>query len=295
MENKQKTIVVTGGAGFIGSHLCRRLVAEGNVVISLDNYFTGSPNNHINGVIYRDGHTKDIEKHIPEVPDIIYHLGEYSRVAKSIEEPDKVHDLNMTGTSGVLEFWRKRGGKLIYAGSSTRFAEPRADGIEGRNRSPYSWAKAANSELVANYARWYNLPYSVVYFYNVYGPGERSDWKTGYGTVIEVFKQCFLTGKKCPVNGPGTQTRTFTHVNDTVEGIVLVGEKGNNDEYAISAKETYSLLEVVKFFGCEAEFLSPTESTRSSGADNTEKIKALGCKQKHTLPNYIESIIKISE
>ena len=104
----KKTILVTGGAGFIGSHLCERLVKDGHKVISLDNYFSGSKENHIKGVDYREGHTKDIEKHITEKPDIIYHLGEYSRVAKSINEPEIVWDLNMDGTFSVLEFWRKK-------------------------------------------------------------------------------------------------------------------------------------------------------------------------------------------
>lgn len=90
MTAGKKLIVVTGGAGFVGSHLCERLSREGHRVISLDNYFTGSKENHVEGVEYREGHTKDIEKHIPETPDLIYHLGEYSRVAKSLEEPHVV-------------------------------------------------------------------------------------------------------------------------------------------------------------------------------------------------------------
>src|SRR5262245_44005664 len=105
---EKKIIVVTGGAGFIGSHLCKHLIKEGHKVISLDNYFTGSKDNHIEGVEYREGHTKDVEKHIGETPDVIYHFGEYSRVAKSLEEPEVVFDLNILGTFGVLEFWRKR-------------------------------------------------------------------------------------------------------------------------------------------------------------------------------------------
>src|SRR3989344_6508621 len=147
MTGNKKTVLVTGGAGFIGSHLCRRLVKNGNRVISLDNYFTGSKDNHIEGVEYREGHTKDIEKYITETPDIIYHLGEYSRVAKSLEEPALVFDLNMTGTASVLEFWRKRKSKLVYAGSSTKFTGAREDGTEGRNLAPYTWSKASNSEL----------------------------------------------------------------------------------------------------------------------------------------------------
>lgn len=279
----QQLILVTGGAGFIGSHLCARLVADGHKVISLDNYFTGSRDNHVAGVEYREGHTKDIAKLVPETPDIIYHLGEYSRIAKSIEEPDVVFDLNMAGTLAVLEFWRAKGCKLVYAGSSTKF--------EARDLSPYAWGKAANSELVAYYGAWYGLPFAITYFYNVYGPGERAG-VNNYGTVIETFKQNYLAGKPHEVRGTGEQTRAFTHIDDTVDGIVLAGEKGSNDEYPICAKEVYSLLDVAHMFGGEVVHLPATKSSRSSGAMDTSKLEALGWQQKHTLKAYIEEIKK---
>jgi len=294
MSDKKKTILVTGGAGFIGSHLCERLKKEGHDVISLDNYFTGSKENHVDGVKYIEGHTKDIEKHIKETPDIIYHLGEYSRVAKSIEEPNLVFDLNMLGTFGVLEFWKKIKCKLVYAGSSTKLVGARDDGIEGRNLAPYTWAKAANTELVANYSKWYDLPYSIVYFNNVYGPRERGD-KNMYGTVIEIFKQNFINKRPHKVYGPGTQTRAFTHIDDTIDAILLVAEKGEKDEYGIGAKESVSLLDVAKMFGGEVEILPPTQTTRSLSVVNTEKIEKLGWKQRHTLKEYIENIIKESK
>lgn len=275
----KKLIVVTGGAGFIGSHVCGRLARDGHTVISLDNYFTGSKDNHAAGVEYREGHTKDIAKHIPETPDLIYHLGEYSRIAKSIEEPQVVWDLNMAGTLAVLEYWREKKCKLVYAGSSTKF--------ESRDRSPYSWAKAANSDLVAYYGRWYDLPYSVVYFYNVYGPGERAG-VNNYGTVVETFKQNYVSGTPYEVRGDGTQTRAFTHVEDTVDGILLAGEKGGKDEYAICAPEAYSILDLAKMFGGDITFLPPTKTTRSSGVMDTSKIQALGWKPRHTLAKYIK-------
>ncbi|HEX8947036.1 MAG TPA: NAD-dependent epimerase/dehydratase family protein [Candidatus Paceibacterota bacterium] len=287
----KKLILVTGGAGFIGSHLCKRLAAEGHRVISLDNYFTGSRENHVPGVEYREGHTKDIEKLVPETPDLVYHLGEYSRVAPSLNEPDVVFDLNMAGTFGVLEHWRKRGYKLVYAGSSTKFADAREDGVEGKNRSPYSWAKAANTEQVHNYGRWYDLPYAVAYFYNVYGPGERAGQFGGaYGTVVETFKQCYLAGRPCPINGTGEQTRAFTHVDDTVDALIHIGEKGSTDEYAISAREVHSLLDLARMFDLEVEFKPATKSTRSSGASDTTKLESLGWQQHHTLQEYVDAI-----
>lgn len=287
-KNQKKTILVTGGAGFIGSHLCERLVKDGHKVISLDNYFTGSKDNHVAGVEYREGHTKDIEKHVSETPDIIYHLGEYSRVAASLDEPELVWDLNMDGTFGVLKFWRDRGSKLVYAGSSTKFTAARADGVEGKNLAPYTWAKATNTELVVNFGLWYGLPYAITYFYNVYGPRERSI--ENYGTVVETFRQRFLQGKPLEVRSPGIQERSFTHVDDTVEGLILAGERGEGDEYGIGAKDSYTLLQLAELFGGEVVMLPQTKSTRSSSDVDSTKIEALGWRPKHSLQKYVEEV-----
>jgi UDP-glucose 4-epimerase len=290
METSQKIILVTGGAGFIGSHLIERLVDNPtNHVISLDNYFTGKTENHIEGAEYREGHTKDIEKLIPETPDIVYHLGEYSRTAIAMEEPDVVFDLNTIGTIAVLEFCRKKQCKLIYAGSSTKFADLRADGTEGRDLSPYTWAKAANTELVSNYGKWYGLPYATVYFSNVYGPRELSG---KYGTVIEIFRQQYLAGKPLTVRLPGTQKRKYTHVADTIDALILIGEKGQGDGYNICSEEEFSTMEVAKMFGGEIEMLPERKTSRPGATLDTSLTKELGWKTMHTLPEYIEEIKK---
>ncbi len=278
--DKQKLIVVTGGAGFIGSHLCERLVKDGHKVISLDNYFTGSRDNHVPGVEYREGHTKDIEKLIPETPDIVYHLGEYSRVEKSLEEPALVWDLNKDGTFGVVEFWRKKGGKLVYAGSSTKFG----DGGLGRMQSPYAWSKASNTELIRNYGAWYGLPYAITYFYNVYGPGERAGT---YGTVIEIFRQKVLAGEPLEVTSPGTQKRNFTHVDDIIDGLILVGEDGIGDDFGIGDEKAYSIIEVAQMFGKEI-VMKPAAAGNRMGSDiDTSKVQALGWTPKKHLKEYI--------
>lgn len=282
-----KLAVVTGGAGFVGSHLCERLVREGYRVISLDNYFTGTRDNHVSGVEYREGHTKDIAKHISEDPDIIYHLGEYSRVRHSLSEPSVTFDLNLAGSLAVLEFWKEKRCKLVYAGSSTKFAYRAEDGVLGKDLAPYTWVKAAVSDLIVQYARWFELPYAIVYFYSVYGPRERGDQ---YGTFIEILHQNWLHGTPHRLAGSGNQRRAFTHVLDTVEGIYLVGEKGEGDEYGICAKESYNLLDVARMFGGHLEYSSPTKSTRSSEATDSSKIKKLGWRQRHTLPGYVEDL-----
>jgi len=291
---ENKLALVTGGAGFVGSHLCERLVKEGYEVISLDNYFTGSKNNHMEGVEYREGHTKDIATLITETPDIIFHLGEYSRIAPSLNEPGLVWDLNVAGTAGVLEFWRNKKCKLVYAGSSTKFTEDSSsEKVEGRNRAPYNFSKAINSELVHNYGRWYELDYSIAYFYNVYGPRERSgQFEGSYGTVVETFRQCALGSVPCKINGDGTQTRAFTHVFDTVDALIIIAEKGDRDEYAISAKEVCSLNELADMFGLEKTYGPGTKSSRSDNSSDVTKLEVIGWKQKHTLESYIDNLEK---
>ncbi len=289
MQNSaQKLALVTGGAGFIGSHLCERLVKEGYRVISLDNYFTGSEENHVPGVEYRADHTKKIDQLVPERPDVIYHLGEYARVAKSLEEPALVWDLNMDGTFAVLEYWRKVKCKLVYSGSSTKSVGPREDGVPGRDLAMYTWAKAAMCDLVNNYARWYELSYVIVYFYNVYGPRERS--MADHGTLIETFRQKYLKGEPLTVRSPGTQRRAFTHVEDTVNGIMFASEQGEGDGYGISSTDDLSLLEVAELFGGEIEMLPQTKTTRERSVIDSEKITALGWRQAKTLKEYVEEI-----
>ncbi|MFI5260579.1 MAG: NAD-dependent epimerase/dehydratase family protein [Candidatus Paceibacteria bacterium] len=280
----KKLILVTGGAGFIGSHLCARLVQEGQQVISLDNYFTGSRENHVPGVEYREGHTKDIEKLVPETPDLIYHLGEYSRVERSLSEPALVWDLNKDGTFGVLEFWRKRSGKLIYAGSSTKFG----DGGLGRMQSPYAWSKASNTELIKNYGAWYSLPYAITYFYNVYGPGERAG---AYGTVIEIFRQKMLAHEPLTVTLPGTQKRNFTHVDDIVDGLLLVGTDGTGDDFGIGDERAYSIVEVAQLFGGEIDMRPAVPGNRMGSEIDTSKVRALGWSPKRHLDQYIAQAI----
>jgi UDP-glucose 4-epimerase len=280
-----KLVLVTGGAGFIGSHLCERLVKEGHRVISLDNYFTGSRENHIAGVDYREGHTKDIEKLIPESPDLVYHLGEYSRVEQSLDEPALVWDLNAIGTFGVLEFWRARKCKLVYAGSSTKFG----DGGLARVATPYAWTKAANTELVKNYAVWYDLPDAITYFYNVYGPGERAG---KYGTVVEIFRQKMEKGEPLTIEEPGTQERNFTHIDDIVEGLILVGEKGEGEEFGLGCPDAYSILDLAKMFGGEIKMIPSRRGNRKDSMLDTSKSRAIGWTPKKKLSDYVAEVLK---
>ncbi len=284
MSSGTKTVLVTGGAGFIGSRLCGRLAGLGHRVISLDNYFVGTRGNEVPGVDYREAHTRDIAETVPEAPELVYHLGEYSRVEASLSEPDVVWDLNVQGTFQVLEYWRSKRPKLVYAGSSTKFA----DGGLGRDQSPYAFTKATNSELVRNYGEWYGLPFAITYFYNVFGPGERAGT---YGTLIEIFRQKVLAGEPLPVTSPGTQQRIFTHVDDIVDGLLLIGEKGDGDEFGLGASDSHSILEIAGMFGAPVTMQPEAKGNRMTAKLDVSKSNALGWSASKTVGTYIAEIV----
>lgn len=243
----KRTVVVTGGAGHVGSHVVELLVADPETrVISLDNYFTGRRENHIPGAEYRSGHTKDIDALVPETPDLVFHLGEYARIATSFDDVAMVYDLNIAGTFAVVEFCRKRAvGKLVYSASSTKFA---IEG-DGRHQNPYAFTKATNVDLINDYGRWYRLPYAICYFYNGFGPRETGTGK--YATLIAKFEAQYKAGRPLTVTAPGTQRRTFTYVKDLARGIVAAGEKGHGDGYSLRAANSYSVMEIAWAFGGE--------------------------------------------
>ncbi len=281
----KETILVTGGAGLIGSHLIELARAKYRVV-SLDNYFIGKKENHIAGVEYVEGHTKDIEQLLgAENPKIIFHLGEYSRVEQSFDDLPLVWESNVHGAFHVFEYWRKRGSKLVYAGSSTKFA----DGGLGRDQSPYAWMKASNTELVRNYGNWFSLPYAITYFYNAYGARELS---TGpYASVIGIFKEQYKKGEPISVRSPGTQRRNFTAAFDIARGLLMVGEHGQGDEYGLGSPESYSILELAKMFTDNIVMLPERPGNRmDSIVDTTRVAKEFGWKPQTTVQEYIESL-----
>lgn len=285
MAEKQ-TAIVTGGAGLIGSHLIEALLKKGYRVVALDNYFIGKEESHIEGAEYIKGHTRDIEQLLGgENPTVIYHLGEYSRVEQSFDDIALVWELNVEGTFRVLEYWRKRKCKLVYAGSSTKFADEGA----GPHQSPYAWMKSRNTELVKNYGAWYGLDYAITYFYNNYGPRELAEGP--YASVMGRFKTLYAKGEPITVVSPGTQKRNFTYVGDTVRALVDIGEKGHGDEYGIGSPEAYSILEIAQMFTDKIEMLPERPGNRMSAPVDTSRIeKEFGWKPEMTVKQYIESL-----
>lgn len=282
-----RRILVTGGAGFIGSHLIEALCRDPkNEVYSLDNYSTGTEANHIAGATYIKGDTNNIVSLVSFTPDIIFHLGEYSRVEQSFNDVASVWRSNISGTFAILEFCREHKVRLIYAGSSTKFG----DGGLGRDQSPYAWTKATNTELVRNYGTWFGLSYAITYFYNVYGGREIKNGT--YATLIGIFKEQYRKGGPLTVTSPGTQVRNFTHIDDIIEGLLLVGERGVGDEYGIGCEDAYSVLEVAHMFGLPVTMLPERKGTRMGATLETARMQGeFGWRAKRKLPEYIAAFI----
>ena len=161
----------------------------------------------------------------------------------------------------------------------------------GRSQSPYAWTKATNTELVENYGNWFGLDYAIVYFYNVYGGREIALGK--YATLIALFVEKYKNKKPLTVVSPGTQLRNFTHIDDIINGLILVGKNGSGDNFGIGCSKSYSILEIAKMFGLEIEMLPERKGNRMSASVVCEKTRALGWNDTKTIFDYIENIKKI--
>ena len=274
-------ILIIGGAGFIGSHLCEAYIKDNNVT-SLDNYISGKEENHISGVRYLNMDAKDILSIDPEY-QLIFHLGEYSRVEKSLDKLDFVLENNSLPILNILKFTKASNAKLIYAGSSTKFA----DNGTNKFKSPYAFSKWQNSEIVKFYCENLNIPYAIPYFYNVYGGRENANGE--FATVIAKFLNLKSRHKKLYITKPGTQTRNFTHIDDTVNALEIIADKGLGDEYGIANPHSYSINEVAQLISSNIGYLDENKANRQSSKILTEKTLALGWKPQKHLHEYIKS------
>ena len=281
-----KKVLVTGGAGFIGSHLCEILSGD-NEVKSLDNYLLGSSAKHVSGVEYIKGNCRDINEVCQSFkPDFVFHFGEYSRVEQSLSEPYKTLENSYSCLPSVLEYCKRMDTKLIYSGSSTKFA---MNG-NGSELSPYTLAKSLNTTLTKHFCEWFGVRYAIVYFYNAYGGRETGHGN--YATVVAKFKRLFEEGRNTlPVRSPGTQLRNFTHIDDIVAGILTVAEHGEGDEFGIGSDEAISLLELCSYFGLDPEMMDGHASNRTHGELITAKTKSLGWRPQKNLKEHIEGFI----
>lgn len=278
-------VLVTGGAGFIGTNLIMALKKEGHNVTSIDNYCSGNKKNHQSGVEYLIGHTKDISSICENLPfDVVFHLGEHSKIVPSFKEIREVWQSNSEGTFNVLEFCKKRGIKLVYAGSSTRFAK------EGEGHSPYSFTKAKNCDLIRSYAQWYGLRYAICYFYNVFGPYQDT-CDNGYETVVSIFEKQYVQGKPLTVCGNGLQTRCFTYVGDIVDGLMKAWKFQGNEEFQLNNKKQFSVLEIAKMFSNNIKFVDARPGDRmESSSDCIKSMLLLEWKTTKDVDEWIREI-----
>ena len=289
---QKNIILVTGGAGFVGSNLIKLLLSKTKFkIISLDNYSSGNKKNHVKNsrVNYIYGDTKNIKKIIKKPKKIhsIFHFGEFARIYQSFLHMNECLDSNTIGTNSVFNFCLENRIKLIYSATSASLGNKGND----KNLSPYAFTKAKNLELLQNLKKWFNFKFEVIYFYNVYGPGQIFSGKMA--TVIGIFEEAFKNKKPLPVVLPGTQSRRFTHINDTIEICYLAWKKNLSRHYAISNKESFSILEVAKMFNTKIKYLKKRPGERYSSALTDMNLSNKVYKKfgKIKLKNYIRNLI----
>jgi len=282
MENKN--ILVTGGAGAVGTNLIEALLAKGNKVTSWDNYSAGKVDNHIAGANYHPISTIQSVEALQDDFDLIYHLGEYSKVVPSFDEITNAFTYNILGSFKLLEAIRKNNIPVVYAGSSTKLSYP------GELHSPYAFFKSTIAKLVQGYGDWYDVKYNICYFYNVYGP--RTDtWGNEWQSVINIFKKQKEEGVPLTITGDGTQRRDFTHVNDIVNGLILAGSNIRNQEFQLGTGVDYSILEIANAFDHHFEFIDARRGDRPKGlADISTTKDVLGYEPTYNIIDYIKSL-----
>ena len=289
-------IVVTGGAGFVGSNLIEYILKKSkNKIISLDNYSSGSKKNHLKDkrVKYINGDTIDIKKILNNKKKniiAVFHFAEFARIFQSFKKFDECYKSNSIGTKSVFKFCLDNKIKLIYSATSASLGNNGND----KNLSPYAFTKSKNIELLENLKKWFNFKFEVIFFYNVYGPRQI---KVGdMATVIGIFEEQFLNKKPLSVVKPGTQTRRFTHIHDTVKVCFNAYKLNKCKYYSITNKNSYSIIDVAKMFDTKIIYFKPRLGERYASAltkisYNNQIIQKYG---KLQLKDYISSFIKSS-
>ena len=290
-------IVVTGGAGFVGTNLIELFLKKTNYsIISIDNYTSGVKKNHIKNkrIKYIYGHTKNISKIlIKSKKNIhsIFHFGEFARIYQSFLKLNDCIESNSIGSNAVFNFCLQNNIKLIYSATSATLG----NGGNDKNLSPYAFTKAKNLELLDNLKKWFRFKFEIIYFYNVYGP--KQICKGDMATVIGIFENAYLNKLPLPIVNPGTQTRRFTHISDTVETCYLAWKNNKCRHYSISHKKSLSILKVASLFGKKVKFLSPRKGERYASALTSMNLSNKVFKKfgKVNLENYIKNFIKIND
>ena len=258
-------LVVTGGAGFVGSNLIKFMIKKTNFkIVSIDDYSSGKIKNHIksNRIEYIKSNTKNISNILknPKKIKAIFHFGEFARIYQSFIKMEKCLDSNSIGTNAVFNFCLTNKIKLIYSATSASLGNKGKD----KNLSPYAFTKSKNLELLENLKKWFKFKYEIIYFYNVYGPMQIT--KGNMATIIGIFEDCYKQNKPLPVVRPGTQSRRFTHIDDTIKVCHLAWKKNLCRHYSISHKESYSVIEVARLFKKKIKYFPKRAGERYASA-----------------------------
>ena len=291
----KKKILVTGGAGFVGTNLIKYLLLRTNFqIISIDNYSSGLKNNHVKNkrVKYINGETRDISKIIKNTRDIktVFHFGEFARIYQSFLKMNECITSNTIGSNAVFNFCLNNKIKLIYSATSASLGNKGKD----KNLSPYAFSKARNLEILENFKKWFNFKYEVIYFYNVYGPHQIC--KGQMSTVIGIFEEHYKKNKALPVVRPGTQSRRFTHINDTINICFLAWKKNLCRHYSISNRKSYTILQVAKLFQSKIKLLPKRAGERYVSALTNKNLsnKIYKYYGKINLKDYINEFKKLN-
>ena len=290
---KKNKIIITGGAGFVGTNLIKLFLKKTKYkILSIDDYSSGTRTNHIKNsrVKYIKAKTKDIFKIIKKPKEInsIFHFGEFARIYQSFIKMNDCIDSNSIGSNAVFNFCLKNKIKLIYSATSASLGNSGQD----KNLSPYAFSKSKNLELLENLKKWFNFKFEIIYFYNVYGPHQIC--KGNMSTVIGIFEDHFKKGKPLPIVMPGTQTRRFTHIDDTINICIEAWKKNKYLHYSISHKKSYSIKDLAKMFKTKITYLKPRLGERYASAltkmsNNRKIINKYG---RIDLKDYVTSFIK---
>ena len=289
----KKKIIVTGGAGFVGTNLIRLLLKKTNYkIISIDNYSSGTKKNHIKDVRvkYFKENTANISKIIKKPKEIlsVFHFGEFARIYQSFLMMNQCIHSNSVGSNAIFNFCLKNKIKLIYSATSASLGNRGKD----KNLSPYAFTKSKNLELLENLKKWFNFKFEIIYFYNVYGPHQIC--QGSMSTVIGIFEDHYKRNKPLPVVKPGTQSRRFTHIIDTVNVCFIAWKKNLCRHYSISNKKSYSINEVARMFKSKIKYLPKRPGERYASALTNKNLSNKMYKYfgKIDLKDYINNFLK---
>jgi len=286
-------ILVTGGAGFVGTNLIKRLLKDGHEVVSIDNYSTGFKENEQEGCEYHNfnlQHIYDFDSYM-ENPDVVFHLAALARIQPSIKDPVTAIQNNFDSTLNVLEWARKNNTPVVFAGSSSFH-----HGLWG---SPYAWSKYAGEQLCKLYGEVYNVPTSICRFYNVYGPHQLEEGT--YATVLGIFEKQYREGKPLTVTGDGQQRRDFTHIEDIVDGLIkcmgamhgTVDMRYAGEIFELGRGVNFSIKEIAEMFGTEIEYIPKRPGEYDvTLCDYSKANETLDYNPVKNLDDYIKKVIK---